>query len=389
MEKTKSHIFLDNQSTTRVDDRVLSAMLPFFSIVFGNPSSANASGFNPKIAISIARQQIAELINSSPDEIYFTSGATESLNWAIRGVAEKAPLGKNHIITTTIEHSAVLKTCEFLEKNFHFKVSKIAPGKDGIVDPLAIKNAITANTLLVITQHANNEIGTIQPIFEIGEICKNAGILFLVDAAQSAGKIDCDVTKLNIDFLAASGHKMYAPKGVGFLFINKEIKSRINPLLYGGGHEDGFRSGTQNVPYIIGLGEACKICIQEMRNEFAKISGLRDEFIKIIKTKIPTMEMNGCINNRLPGNINFSVPGISSEVLLRNINGISISKGSACNSEKKSQSHVLLSITNDDYRINSAIRIGIGRFNTLDEIQVAATKIASEIEELKNSIEQF
>jgi len=389
MHQGKPYIYLDNQSTTKVDDRVIAAMLPYFSDSFGNPSSDNAFGGSAKRAVTRARQHIAELINCSPQEIYFTSGATESINWAIRGIAEKAPLGKNHIITTSIEHSAVLKTCAFLEKAFHFKITKLTPSTNGKISAGSIRSAITSQTLMVIVQHANNEIGTIQQIKEIGDICEETGITFMVDAAQSIGKIDCDVNELKVDLMAASGHKIYAPKGVGFLYIREEMKNKINPLLYGGGQEDNLRSGTQNVPYIVALGEACRICMSEMKTEAKRILELRNEFIKILTTQIPDMIINGSLDDRLPGNINFSVPGISSDILLRNIQGITVSKGAACNSEKKQQSHILLSISSDDAVINSAIRIGIGRFNTLEEIQYAAMKMGTAIEAIKTANAHF
>jgi cysteine desulfurase len=389
MQHPNKQIYLDNQSTTMVDERVQSAMMPYFSQLFGNPASDNSFGLSARTAVTRARQNIADLINAAPQEIYFTSGATEAINWAIRGIAEKAPLGKNHIITTAIEHSAVLKTCEFLEKHCHFRVTKIKPSQDGIIDSAKVLSALTPQTLLVIIQHANNEIGTIQPLKKIGRLCDEMGITFLVDAAQSIGKIDCDVAELKIDLLAASGHKIYAPKGIGFLYIRDAIKKKITPLLYGGGQEGTLRSGTQNVPYIVALGEACKICNQEMQDESERVLALRNEFLNILITKIPDMIINGSLSERLPGNINFSVPGISSDLLLRNIKGIIVSKGAACNSEKKQQSHILLSISDDDALINSAVRIGIGRFNTLEEISYAANKIVGAIKAIKKASAEF
>lgn len=346
-------------------------------------------GIAAKIAITEAKENVASLIGSLPDEIYFTSGATESINWALRGIAEKAPQSKRHIITSSIEHSAVLKACEFLESAFGFSITRIQPNSNGIIEAVEVLKAINPGTLIVALQHANNEIGTIQPIAEIGKICRRNGVLFMVDAAQSVGKIPCNVFEMNINLLAASGHKLYAPKGIGFLYIDNEIKHLINPLMYGGGQESNLRSGTQNVPYAIALGEACKICENVMTNENQYTSELRNLFIKILKQQFPEIIINGTMEQRLPGNINFAVPGISSDLLLKNLSGISISKGSACNSGKKIQSHVLQAITNDPLIINSSIRVGIGRFNTQLEIVSAANKIAATIEEIKTSIELF
>lgn len=389
MHMDNSYIYLDNQSTTKVDKRVLSSMRPYLINNFGNPSTDSIIGLTAKNALNNSREQVASLIKCNVDEIYFTSGATEAINWAIRGIAEKAAPNKNHIIISSIEHSAVLKTCEFLERFYHFRITKIKPQVNGIINPDDIKKSIKASTLLVAIQHANNEIGTIQPVKEIGKICRENGAIFFVDAAQSVGKINCDVTLMQIDLLSASGHKLYAPKGIGFLYINSHIKHRINPLLYGGGQEEDFRSGTQNVPYIVGLGEACKICHQTMENEARFIMSLRNEFIEIIHSKIPEIIINGSIENRLPGNVNFSIPGITNSILIRNVKGIIISKGSACNSSKNVQSYVLQSISQDESVINSAVRIGIGRNNTRDEILFAANEIISTVNEIKQSIAQF
>lgn len=389
MDHHKNYIYLDNQSTTPIDERVLNAMLPYLTIKIGNPSSDNFFGNNVKTAINHAREQVSALINARYNEIYFTSGATEALNWALRGVAEKAPKGQNHIVISSIEHSAVLRTCEFLERKFGFLIQKIKPGESGVIEPSQIKAAIKEHTLLVAVQHANNEIGTVQPIKEIGNICQARGILFLVDAAQSVGKIPCDVNDMHIDLLAASGHKLYAPKGIGFLFISENAKTKINPLTYGGGQENNFRAGTQNVPYIIGFGEACAICLSSMEEEAKRLISLRTTFINFILNKIPDMVINGTLEKRLPGNINFSVPGINSDVLLRNVGNIIISKGSACNSAKRIQSHVLQSISTDENIIDAAIRIGIGRFNTEPEILIAAEKIAAAVEEIQTSNAQF
>lgn len=389
MVKGNHNIYLDNQSTTPADSRVVAAMLPYFSQHFGNPSSDFLRGLNAKRAISTAREQVANLIQCDTEEIFFTSGATESINWGLKGIMEKAPQGKCHIVTTAIEHSSVLRTCEYLEHSYGFTITYVKPNPKGIVEPESVEKAITPKTLMVVIQQANNEIGTIQPLKEIGLICKKAGVYFMVDAAQSLGKIPCYVNDLNIDLLAASGHKIYAPKGIGFLYIRSSIQRNIKPLLHGGDQEKGFRSGTENVPYIVALGEACRICQEEMKLESQRISHLRGIFIELLKNEFPNMIINGSIEERLPGNINFSIPGISSDLILRNLEEIFISKASACTSNKRAHSHVLRAITNDINRINSAIRIGIGRFNTEKEIHVAASVICKTIEEIKKSIAQF
>jgi cysteine desulfurase len=384
-----NYIYLDNHSTTKIDRRVLDTMMPFFIGNYGNASSDNLLGNAAKIAMRKAKEQIAAVINASSDEIYFTSGATEAINWAIRGVAEKSIKKGGQIIVSTLEHSSVLKVCDFLEREHHFSIIRINPKPDGLIDPNDIKNAITPKTALIAIQHANNEIGTIQPIKEIGIICKEANVPFFVDAAQSLGKISCDVSDLGVDLLAASGHKIYGPKGIGFLFIKESFKAGINPLLYGGGQEDNFRAGTPNIPSIAGFGRACEICQQLMEEESTRLLCLRNKLIETIFAKVPDMIINGTLNKRLPGNLNFSVPGVLSDVLIRNLSNIVISKGSACNSSRKTQSHVLQSISLDDAILDSAIRIGIGRFNTEHEILFAADKIATAIEEIKISNAQF
>ncbi len=355
MQPKTEHIYLDNQSTTPIDARVLEEMLPYLTGVFGNPSSDNGLGAKAKKAVSRARAQVAELVGAMADEIYFTSGATEAINWAIRGVVEKSDGTRKHIVTTAIEHSAVLKTVKFIETFMGFQVTIVPPGSDGIVPAAEIAAAISPQTLLVIMQHANNEIGTIQPVAEVGAICREKNVLFLVDAAQSMGKIPCNVAEMGIDLLAASGHKLYAPKGCGFLYIREAVKGQVNPLLYGGGQEGQLRSGTLNVPYIVGLGKACAIAREEMKEEAKRVLKLRELFISIIHKKIPDMIINGHLLKRLPGNINFSVPGVSSDILLKNAGNISISKGSACNAEKKEQSHVLRAITANDCILNGAV----------------------------------
>lgn len=375
-------IYLDNQSTTQVDPRVLEAMLPFFREIYGNPSTSNPSGRKSRLAVEEAREQVAKLLDCQENEIYFTSGATEALNWAIRSTIENAPKFKNQIVTSSIEHSAVIRTCEYFQNRGHVELFKVKPGISGIVNLDDFKSAIGSNTLLVVLQHANNEIGTIQPIREIGEYCRNKGITFLVDAAQSLGKIPCKLSEIPVDMLAGSGHKIYGPKGVGFLYINKEIKANVNPILFGGAQEKSMRAGTENVPSVVGLGEACRLCEFEIQEESERITSLRNKLITNLQMMVPTIGINGSLINRLPGSLNFSVPGIESWMLLKNLPDIVISRGAACNSLSETLSHVICSITNDESIAKSAFRIGLGRFNTLNEVQYASEKIGFTINEI-------
>lgn len=389
MENEIFDIYLDNNATTACDQRVVEAMLPFFTKRFGNPSSGNELGLDANSAIQLSRVSVSKLINSKPYEIYFTSGATEAINWGIRGIAENAPEHHRHIITTSIEHNAVLETCAFLEKTAGFEVTYIKPDAKGVVNPLHIEQAIKESTLMVVVMHVNNEIGTIQPIEEIGDICKRHEVIFFVDGAQSIGKIECDVKRAKIDLLAASGHKIYAPKGIGFLYVSSTVKNRLNPLIYGGGQEDGLRSGTPNVPYIVGIAEACKILLHSRFEEENSIRLLRDLFKSTICERIPDIVINGCMEQRTAGNFNFSIPGVRSDILLSNIDDVYLSKGSACNTYELHDSHVLCSITSDTDRIRSAIRVSVGRFNTNMEIIRAANRICDEAEKIRLSNSNF
>ena len=363
-------IFLDNNSTTQLDPKVLDSMIPFFLEKFGNSSSrTHYFGWEAEAAVEVARQHISKLINSNEDEIIFTSGATESNNLSLQNIVYSK---KNHIITLSTEHKAILDVCSFLEKK-DVKTSYLAPNKNGIIDLDKLKDNIKPETGLISIMHANNEIGVIQPIEEIGKFCKENNILFHVDAAQSYGKINIDVKKMNIDLLSISGHKIYGPKGIGALYINKKIK--INPILFGGNQEKSIRPGTLPIPLIVGLGKASEISRKTMSNESEYILELRNLLIDKIKEKIPDIIINGDLEKRLSGNLNISFPSLKGQSIVTSLNKIAVSSGSACTSSIPKPSHVLLNIGLNKKNIQSSIRIGIGRFNTKKDILVAADNI--------------
>ena len=363
-------IFLDNNSTTQLDPKVLDSMIPFFLEKFGNSSSrTHYFGWEAEAAVEVARQHISKLINSNEDEIIFTSGATESNNLSLQNIVYSK---KNHIITLSTEHKAILDVCSFLETK-DVKTSYLSPNKNGIIDLDKLKDYIKPETGLISIMHANNEIGVIQPIEEIGKFCKENNILFHVDAAQSYGKINIDVKKMNIDLLSISGHKIYGPKGIGALYINKKIK--INPILFGGNQEKSIRPGTLPIPLIVGLGKASEISRKTMSNESEYILELRNLLIDKIKEKIPDIIINGDLEKRLSGNLNISFPSLKGQSIVTSLNKIAVSSGSACTSSIPKPSHVLLNIGLNKKNIQSSIRIGIGRFNTKKDILVAADNI--------------
>ena len=369
-------IFLDNNSTTPLDPKVLDSMIPFFLEKFGNSSSkTHHYGWEAEAAIEIARQQISDLINSKEDEIIFTSGATESNNLSLQNIINSK---QNHIITMATEHNAVLDVCSHLEKK-GIKSSFLVPNENGVINLDKLKDSITSKTGLVSIMHVNNEIGVIQPIKEIGKFCKNHNILFHVDAAQSYGKININVEQMNIDLLSISGHKIYGPKGIGALYVNKKLK--INPILFGGNQEKSIRPGTLPIPLIVGLGRATEISKKLMNNESKRILQLRNLLIDKIKEEIPDIIINGDIEKRIAGNLNISFPSLKGQSIVTSLSKIAVSSGSACTSSIPKPSHVLQSIGLNRKHIQSSIRIGIGRFNTKNEILIAANNI---IETVKN-----
>ncbi len=369
-------IYLDNQATTAIDPIVFQAMGPWLKDKFGNAASRNhAYGWEAEEAVEIAREAVAVIINALPKEIIFTSGATEANNLALQGTARYHRESGNHIITVKTEHKAVLDVCEFLEKE-GFEITYLSVGNDGILDINKLAAAIRSDTILVSVMHANNEIGVIQPIKEIGSLCKSNEIIFHVDAAQSVGKTSVDVIDMNIDLLSISAHKIYGPKGVGALYIRrKNPRVQLKPIMFGGGHERGIRSGTLPVPNIVGLGKACEIAKDIMGEESKKTAHLRDQLMEGISAENPGVSINGSMKQRLPGNLNMSFPGINNEAVIAAVPEIAISSGAACTTSTMDPSHVLLALGLSKNEAYSSLRFGIGRFNTEKDIQIAVNSI--------------
>ena len=378
-------IYLDNHSTTQVDPWVLEKMLPWFTKKIGNSASSTHSfGWEAEEACDIAREQIANALNVNTSEIIFTSGATESINIALRGVISNSKFELPHFITLKTEHKAVIDTCEALEQN-GVEVSYINVKSNGIVDLKEIINAIKDNTVLISILHANNEIGVIQPIEEIGKICKERKIIFHVDGAQSFGKIPIDLNKLNIDLFSMSAHKVYGPKGIGALYIRrKNPRIVLKPIFTGGKQEKNIRPGTLPVPLIVGFGEAIKISIQNCISENSKIKKLRDQLLDGLLANIPNLIINGDIKNRLVGNLNISIPNINGEALIMRLGKISVSTGSACTSSIIAPSHVLKAIGLSNELAYATIRFGIGRFNTELDIETAIEVVSKTVKRLTN-----
>ena len=381
----KRRIYLDNHSTTCVDSRVVDAMLPFFSECFGNAASGNhCFGWEAKEAVDRARAQVASMIGAKPTEIVFTSGATESDNLALKGTAMALREKGNHIITTKVEHKAILDTCRVLEQQ-GFRTTYLPVDKDGLIDCDDLKKAITKDTILVSIMHANNEIGVVQDVAEVGRLCKEHEIIFHSDTAQSAGKIEINVDALGLDLASFSAHKFYGPKGVGALYVRGgNPRGKLEPIINGGGQEMGMRSGTLNVPAIVGLGKACAIAAEEEANESARILNLRERLRAGIVNQLDDVHLNGHPEKRLPGNLNLSFGGVAGYSLLRGLeNEIAVSSGSACSSASAANSYVLKAIGRGEEMIDSSLRFGIGRFNTEDEIDHVVTRIVELVTELR------
>jgi cysteine desulfurase len=380
----KLPIYMDNHATTPVDPRVLVEMLPYFTDRFGNAASRNHSfGWAGEEAVETARERIAKLIGATTKEIIFTSGATESDNLAIKGVAEMYREKGNHIITAVTEHKAVLDTCKRLEK-YGYRVTYMPVQKDGLVDLDDLKRAIDDKTILVTIMAANNEIGVVQPIAEIGKLCHEKGVIFHSDATQAVGKIPIDVIKQNLDLLSISAHKMYGPKGVGALYVRrKSPRVQISPIIDGGGHERGMRSGTLNVPGIAGLGKACALCYEEMPQESVRMSGMRDRLRERIMSNLDEVYINGSMEHRLPQNLNISFAYVEGESLLMGINDVAVSSGSACTSATLEPSYVLKALGTGDDLAHSSIRFGLGRFNTEAEVDYVADRVIETVQRLR------
>ena len=367
-----------------MDPRVLDAMLPYFCEEFGNAASrSHQFGRKAEAAVETARSQIARLIGTSSKDIIFTSGATEGNNLAIKGAAEMYHEKGDHIITAVTEHKAVLDTCKHLEK-LGYRVTYLAVKQDGLIDLDDLCNAITDNTILVTIMGANNEIGVLQPIEEIGKICRERGVLFHTDAVQAVGKIPIDVEKMNIDMLSITGHKLYGPKGCGALYVRKKNPSvQLQAQIDGGGHERGMRSGTLNVPGIVGLGKACELAMQELPEESKRLTALRDRLKEKLMSGLDLVQVNGSMQHRLPGNLSLSFLHAEGESLMMGLEDIAVSSGAACTSAMIEPSYVLKALGLDDDVAHSTIRFGIGRFNTEEEIDYAAGKVIHVVKKLR------
>ena len=375
----KRPIYMDNQATTPMDPRVLEAMLPYFTEKFGNAASrTHPFGWEAEEAVERAREQIARLINAKSKEVIFTSGATESDNLAIKGVVEFYKDKGNHVITCVTEHNAVLDTCKVLERAGKATVTYLPVDRYGMVDPDAVRNAITAQTVLISIMYANNEIGTIHPIREIGTIAKEEEVLFHCDATQGVGKVPVDVERDGIDLLSMSGHKVYGPKGCGALYVrSKGPRVRLTPQIDGGGHERGMRSGTLNVPGIVGFGKACELCGQELESEAARLIALRTRLYEGLTTRLEEVHLNGHPTRRLPGNLNLSFAYVEGESFLMGLNQeVALSSGSACTSATLEPSHVLKALRIGEELAHASIRFGLGRFNTEEEVDYVIERVA-------------
>jgi cysteine desulfurase len=381
----KFPIFLDNHSTTPMDPRVLQAMIPYFIEKFGNAASRNhAFGWEAEEAVEKARKQIAHLIKADAKEIVFTSGATESDNLALKGVLEMYKEKGNHIITASTEHRAVLDTAKSLEAKGLATVTYLSVDKQGMVNPQDVRNAITDKTVLISIMLANNEIGSINPVQEIGKIAKEKGVLFHCDATQGVGKIPVDVQAMGIDLMSFSAHKIYGPKGIGALYVRKKNpRVRIAAQMDGGGHERGMRSGTLAVPLIVGFGKACELCEQEMSAESARLASMRDRLQAGIMAALEESYLNGHPTNRLPGNLNISFAYVEGESLLMGMKEIALSSGSACTSATLEPSYVLRALGVGTELAHSSIRFGIGRFNSEEEIDYTIKKVIEIVTKLR------
>jgi cysteine desulfurase len=372
-------VYLDHQATTPVDPRVLDAMLRYVTSDYGNPSSPHAYGRQAAGAIRVARRQLGDLIGASTEsEVVFTSGATEANHLAITGIARALHSVGRHLITTAIEHKAVLATCQHLTKE-GFEVTVVPVNAEGLVDPADIAAAITPATVLVSVMHANNEIGTVQPIADIGQITRNRGVLLHTDAAQSLGSLAFDVDQLGVDLASFSGHKIYGPKGVDALYVRRGM-TRPVPQISGGGQEYGLRPGTPNVPGIVAVGEAAAILAEQRHTDALRIAGLRDQLLARLRDAIPDIQVNGTLTQRLPGNLNIMIPGIDADQFIEQLPGLAISTGSACNTGQSDPSHVLTAIGLDRPSGRASIRIGLGRGTTLRDITIAAQQISAAVQ---------
>jgi len=376
-------IYLDHHATTPVDPQVLSAMLPYFTEKFGNPSSRqHVFGQEAARAVAEGRAQVAALVGAQPEEIVFTSGATESDNLAIRGAARPLAPRRRHVVTTAIEHPAVLEPCHTLERE-GFEVTRVEVGPEGVVDPARVAAALRADTVLVSVMAANNEIGTIQPVEQIGALCRDRSLVFHCDAVQALGRIPVDVDAWKVDLMSLSAHKMYGPKGVGALYVRRDRKPRLRlqPQAEGGGQEKGARSGTLNVPGIVGFGEAARLAAQAIASgEPQRLRALRDRLFEGLRTRIDGVELNGAVEPRLPGNLHVSIDRAEAETLILSLGGsIALSSGAACAEAEGKGSHVLRALGLPDERVYTALRFGLGRYNDAGQVDTVVEALAEAV----------
>lgn len=386
----KLPIYLDYHATTPLDPRVLEKMIPYLTIKFGNAASKQHSfGLEAEAAVGNARKQIASLIGSKPEEIIFTSGATESNNMALIGAAKASSEKKKHLITCATEHKAVLDVCKALEKE-GYQITYLPVNHDGEISLEELEKAINDQTVLVSLMAANNEIGTIHPIEQIGKITRAKNVLLHVDAAQGAGKVPIDVEKMNIDLLSLSGHKVYGPKGIGALYVRSQNpRVQISPIIYGGGHEKGLRSGTLNVPAIVGMGAAFEIAKKEMEEENERIALLRDKLYKRLSSELDEIYLNGPLSPRLPNNLNISFAFVPAELLMMTMKEVAVSSGAACASATRQASHVLKAIGAEEELAKGSIRFGLGRFTTDEEIEYVIKRVAEVVKDLRNKSPEY
>ncbi len=382
----KLPVYMDNHATTPLDPRVLEAMMPYLAEKFGNPASCtHRYGWDAQAAVEKARKQISELVGARSEEIIFTSGATESDNLAIKGAVWTNRERGNHIITLAIEHHAVLDSCRRLEQD-GLNVTYLPVRADGLLGLTEFERALTSATILVSVMTANNEIGVIEPIHEIGRTCRERGILFHTDAVQAVGKVEIDVAAMNIDLLSISAHKIYGPKGVGALYVRQsDSRLKLTPIIDGGGHEHGFRSGTLNVPGIVGLGKACEICRQEMPHEPERLRVLRDRLKDGILAQLDGVRINGSLEQRLPNNLSVSFAGVDAESLLMALKDVALSSGSACTSASgvSAPSYVLQALGVPDDLAYASVRMGLGRFNTTEEVDFVIGQLVETVKGLR------
>lgn len=380
----KLPIYMDYHSTTPLDPRVLETMMPYLTSSFGNAASrSHVFGWEAEEAVETARKQVAAIIGANPKEIIFTSGATESINLALKGATEMYAERGQHIITVSTEHKATIDSAKYLEKN-GATVTFLGVDRFGMVSVEELEKAITPQTILISVMHANNEVGTLQPIEAIGKLCKERGILFHVDAAQTIGKLPIQVEKLGADLLSISGHKIYGPKGVGALYVRRQNpRVRVSPIIHGGGHERGMRSGTLNVPGIVGLGRACEIALQDMDSDRERVGALRDRLLAILSSRLEEITLNGHPTQRLYNNLNVSFAYVEGEALMMGIKDVAVSSGSACTSASLEPSYVLRAMGVTEDLAHTSIRFGLGRFTTLEEVEFVGNQVATTVNKLR------